>query len=133
MSYFGSKDFGEYLMSLDHGEDSIGDPADYYTQSSHSQHDRELDNDGEIVMKHLAVITADNPAVCFLFVPHATLPPCDQEAVIVFEKDLPSHAFYFWPATALKCIATRSSCQCGYHPMRFVMTILCFRFHPPRL
>jgi hypothetical protein len=38
-------------------------------------------------MKLFAVIAADNPAVCTLFVPHATLPPYDQEAVIMFEKD----------------------------------------------
>jgi hypothetical protein len=63
-------------------------------------------------MKRLAVITADNPAVCSLFVPHATLPPCDQEAVILLEKDLPFCSFYFWHAT-LKCLATRSSYQCG--------------------
>jgi hypothetical protein len=82
--YGGSKDFGDYSLSLDHGE-NFGDPKVNY--SVITQHDRELDNDGEIVMKLFAVIAADNPAVCTLFVPHAILPPCDQEAVIVFDKD----------------------------------------------
>jgi hypothetical protein len=39
-------------------------------------------------MKLFAVIAADSPAVCTLFVPHAILPPYDQEAVIMFEKDV---------------------------------------------
>jgi hypothetical protein len=85
VSFYGSKDFGDYSLSLDHGEDSVGDPKANY--SVIAQHDRELDNDGEIVTKLFAVIAADNSAVCTLFVPHAILPPCDQEAVIVFEKD----------------------------------------------
>jgi hypothetical protein len=84
MSFYGSKDFVDYSLSLDHGED-FGDPKVNY--SVIAQHNRELDNDGEIVMKLFAVIAADKPAVCILFVPHATLPPCDQEAVIMFEND----------------------------------------------
>jgi hypothetical protein len=73
MSFYGSKDFGDYSLSLDNGED-FGDPKVNY--SVITQHDRELDNDGEIVMKLFAVIAADNPAVCTsLFVPHATLVP----------------------------------------------------------
>jgi hypothetical protein len=85
MSFYGSKDFGDYSLSLDHGKD-FGDPRVNY--SAIAQHDRELDNDGEIVMKLFAVIAADNPAVCTLFVPHATLPPYNQEAVIMFVKDV---------------------------------------------
>ena len=53
---------------------NCGDPKVNY--SVITQHDRELDNDGEIVMKLFAVIAADNLAVCTsLFVPHATLVP----------------------------------------------------------
>jgi hypothetical protein len=70
--FYGSKDFDDYSLSLDHGED-FGDPKVNY--SVITQHDRELDNDGEIVMKLFAVIAADNPAVCTsLFVPH----DCDE-------------------------------------------------------
>jgi len=73
MFFYGSKDFGDYSLSLDNGED-FGDPKVNY--SVITQHDRELDNDGEIVMKLFAVIAADNPSVCTsLFVPHATLVP----------------------------------------------------------
>jgi hypothetical protein len=45
MSFYGSKDFGDYSLSLNHGED-FGDPKVNY--SVITQDNRELDNDGDM-------------------------------------------------------------------------------------
>jgi hypothetical protein len=55
-------DSGHSALSLVHGEDhSVGDPK--ASTSVIAQHERELDNDGEITAKLLSVIAADNPQV----------------------------------------------------------------------